>query len=163
MSNWVDTLIIQYEEGRKNLQRHHARLGDSKIDQLDKSQINSMISSMTYSIDWMKRGRRPGNLRGVDKRNAYQKRALVDVELMPSLNIQPKPRELSENEKRAIYELLINLSHRERQCYLLHYAEGWSMQQIADELTISKSSVQKFIERAKKKINNNKFCHTTVV
>ncbi|WP_117168861.1 sigma-70 family RNA polymerase sigma factor [Paraliobacillus sediminis] len=164
LENWADTLIIQYEEGRKELQRQHSELSDSKIDKLDKSQINGMVSSMTFSIDWMKKGRRPGNMRGIDKRSAYQKRALVDVDLIPSLDIQPKDRELSEEEKREIYNLLLDLSNRERQCYLLHFAQGYSMQQIAGELNIKKPSVQTFVDRAKKKINSRKSlsydCHT---
>ncbi|MDL4842821.1 sigma-70 family RNA polymerase sigma factor [Aquibacillus rhizosphaerae] len=163
MNNWSDTLIIQYEEGRKALQRKHSKLTDSYVDTSDKTQINSMVSSMTFSIDWMKRGRRPGNMRGIDKRSAYQKRALVDVDLIPSLEIQPKEKELSDDEKRVIYDLLIDLSNRERQCYLLYFAQGLSMQQIADELDIKKPSVQKFIDRAKKKINQKKLCHTSVI
>lgn len=161
--NWADTLIVQYEEGRKDLQRMSAKLTESDLDKLDKSHINSMISSMTFSIDWMKRGRRPGSMRGIDKSKAYQKAALVDVELMPSLDIEPKQRELSEQEKEIMRELLIELSVRERQCYLLHFAQGYSMQMIANELGISKASVQKFIDRAKKKINDKKSCHTFVI
>ena len=55
--------------------------------------------------------------------------------------------------------ILLCLSHRERQCYLLHMAEGWSLQEIADELKISKSTVQKYVERAKNKIS----CRTNVI
>lgn|SRR5690625_2631777 len=164
MENWADTLIIQYEEGRKELHRMKEALGDSDLDKLDRSQINSMISSMSYSIDWMKLGRRPGNMRGIDKRNAYQRRALVDIETLPSLEIEPEERILTEEEKKTLFDMLIDLSHRERQCYLLHFAQGMSMQEVANELGITKSSVQKFINRAKSKIERKKSlsyeCHT---
>lgn len=159
MDNWVDKLIIEYEEGRKDLYELKNRLGVSELDKLDRTQINSMINDMAYSIEWMKRGRRPGNLRGVDKRSAYQRRVLLDMDLFPSWDIEPEQRKLTEKEKKVVYEVLLLLSHRERQCYLLHMAQGWTMQEIADELKITKSSVQKYVERAKKKIS----CHTNSI
>ena len=160
---WVDRMIIEYEDGRKDLQRIKNNLGDSEVDKMDRAQVNGMINDMSFAIDWMKTGRRPGNLRGIDKRSVYQRRILVDMDLMPSLDIQPEPRELGEEEKQALYNMLIDLSHRERQCYLLHMAQGWSMQEIADELGIKKPSVQKFIERAKLKIKRKLSCHTNVI
>ena len=161
--NWVDSLTEQYEQGRRGLNHMKNELGDSLEDMQDKRQINSMINDMSFSIDWMKKGRRPGNLRGIDRRSAYQRRVLMDMDLFPSLDIEPEQRTLSESEKSAIREILIDLSHRERQCYLLHMAQGWSMQEIAEELNIKKSSVQKFIERAKNKIKMKVSCHTIVV
>ena len=157
--NWADRLIHEYEDGRKELRKMKNRLGDSELDRLDKTQINSMIDDMSYAIDWMKTGRRPGNLRGIDKRSAYQRRVLLDMDLFPSWDLEPKRKELTEEQKNAIVNILLCLSHRERQCYLLHMAEGWSLQEIADELNISKSTVQKYLERAKNKIS----CRTNVV
>jgi positive control factor len=160
---WADKLTNEYEQGRRELHTMKSHLGDSEFDKQDKSQINSMISEMTFALDWMKVGRRPGNMRGIDKRAAYQRRSLVDVELLPSLDIEPEPRELGESEKQALVNILVDLSHRERQCYLLHMAQGWSMQEIADELNIKKPSVQKFIDRAKNKIKRKLSCHTNVI
>ncbi|OAK70160.1 hypothetical protein ABB05_12945 [Lederbergia galactosidilytica] len=159
------------------LEDNNARLiGDKKLEELDiavkeqvelnnqdKSQINSMINDMSFAIDWMKTGRRPGNLRGIDRRSVYQRTALVDMDLMPSLDIVPEQRELENIEKQALMDMLIDLSHRERQCYLLHMAQGWSMQEIADELKIKKPTVQKFIERARNKIKRKLSCHTNVI
>ncbi|RWR06737.1 sigma-70 family RNA polymerase sigma factor [Siminovitchia fortis] len=160
---WIDKMIIEYEEGRKDLYKIKDRLGESQIDKMDRTQVNGMINDMSFAIDWMRTGRRPGNLRGIDRRSAYQRRILVDMDLMPSLDIQPEPRELGEDEKQALVNMLIDLSHRERQCYLLHMAQGWSMQEIADELGISKPSVQVFIKRAKNKIKRKLSCHTNVI
>ncbi len=160
---WVDRMIIEYEDGRRDLQRIKNNLGDSEIDKMDKTQVNGMINDMSFAIDWMRTGRRPGNLRGIDRRSVYQRTALVDMDLMPSLDIQPEPGELGEREKQALVNMLIDLSHRERQCYLLHMAQGWSMQEIANELNIKKPTVQKFIERAKNKIKRKLSCHTNVI
>ncbi|MCT1577962.1 LuxR C-terminal-related transcriptional regulator [Oceanobacillus kimchii] len=161
LENWADELLIEYEEGRKGLRTMADELNpdENPKDKEDKRQINSMITDMSYAMDWMRTGRRPGNLRGVDKRSAYQKRVLYDMELFPSLDIEPEERTLSEEEKKQLYDILIELSHRERQCYLLHMANGASMSEISNQLGITKSSVQTFIQRAKKKIS----CHPSVV
>ena len=163
LENWADKLLIEYEDGRKELTHIKNELGNTDLDRQDKSQINSMINDMSFSIDWMKLGRRPGNMRGIDKRSAYQRRALIDMDLFPSLDIEPDEKTLDESERRALMNILIDLSHRERQCYLLHMAQGWSMREIANELNIKKPTVQKFIERAKNKIKVKISCHTNVI
>jgi positive control factor len=161
--NWADKLILEYEEGRKSLKKMKDNLGDSELDRLDKTQINNMINDMSFAIEWMKIGRRPGNLRGIEKRSAYQRRVLIDMDLLPSLDIEPKQKPLSEEKKKLLFNLLLDLSHRERHCYLLHMANGWTLSEIARELKIGKSTVQKYIERAKKKIKNKISCRTNVV
>lgn len=161
IENWADQLLIEYKEGRKRLRTMADELNpdENSKDKEDKRQINSMIKDMSYAMDWMRTGRRPGNLRGIDKRSAYQKRVLLDMEMFPSLDIEPEERTLHEEEKRALHDILIELSHRERQCYLLHMANGHSMSQVSEILGIKKSSVQTFIQRAKKKIS----CHASVI
>lgn len=164
MNMWVDRLVSEYEAGRKELAKKKGKLNTEFIsDREDKKHINSMINDMSESIEWMKTGRRPGNLRGIDKRSAYQRRALIDMDLFPSLDIQPEEKEISEEQKCLLVNILVELSHRERQCYLLHMAQGYSMREVAEELKVSKASVQKFIERAKNKINRKLSCHTNVV
>lgn len=164
LDNWADRLLIEYEEGRKALYKMKEELNpDSVEDQEDKKLINSMINDMSFSIEWLKKGRRPGNLRGIDRRSAYQRRVLIDMDLLPSLDIQPEERTLSKSEREAIIDILIDLSHRERQCYLLHMANGWSMQEIAEELNVSKSAVQIYINRAKEKIKKKVSCYTSVI
>lgn len=173
MTNWADELIPEYKEGRKGLidmgralKLYNDRIaGDKEWDELDvdsraliemneqdKKQINSMVSDMSFSIDWMKKGRRPGNLRGVDRRSAYQRRALIDMDLMPSLDIQPQVKEISEEMKEILVNVLVDLSHRERQCYLLHMSQGWSLSEIAKELKVARGTVQQYVDRAKDKI-----------
>lgn len=155
IENWADELLMQYDDGRSELRKMGDELNmDDLKDKQDKKQINSMINDMSFSIDWMKTGRRPGNMRGIDKRSAYQRRALVDMDLFPSLDIQPKEKEIGEERKKILVNILVNLSHRERQCYLLHMAQGWSLAEIAGELRLSKRTVQQYVDRAKKKIKN---------
>lgn len=159
LENWADELILQYEQSRKGLYTMKRNLGNSELDKQDKSQINSMINTLQESIDWMSVGREPGKMRGIDKRAAYQRRVIADMDMFPSLDIVPEERELSDDEKRAIFNILAELSPRERQCFLLHTVYFLSFADISRELNVGKSTVQKYIERAKNKI----FCRTNVV
>ncbi|MGM8212622.1 sigma factor-like helix-turn-helix DNA-binding protein [Virgibacillus sp. W0430] len=159
---WADKLIGEYEQGRRDLRHMLSELGDSIEDKQDKKQINSMTRDMSYSIDWLKIGKEPGSLRGLDRRSIYQRRVLMDMDLFPSLEIEPK-QHVSEEQKQAIIDILVVLSVRERQCFILHNAYEMSMAHIGEELNISKSSVQTFINRANEKINKKILsydCHT---
>ncbi len=163
IENWADELLMQYEDGRSELRKMGDELNMEDLkDKQDKKQINSMINDMSFSIDWMKTGRRPGNMRGIDKRSAYQRRALVDMDLFPSLDIGTEEKVLSQDERKKIMDILMLLSHRERQCFLLHQAQGMSYAEIHRELNVSRSSVQKYVERAKKKVENA-LCHASVM
>jgi RNA polymerase sigma-70 factor (ECF subfamily) len=59
---------------------------------------------------------------------------------------------LSEEQKNQIINILVELSHRERQCYLMHMAYGMSLTEIAEELKLKKRTVQQYIDRAKDKV-----------
>lgn len=148
---WVDKMTIEYKNGVDLLKRYKFGLSDSPEDEEEKHVINGMISDMSYALEWMKRGRRPGNLRGIERRSVYQRTALVDMNLFPSLDIEPE-RTITESEKKRLYEILVNLSDRERQCYLMHMSYGMSYSEIAEALNIARPTVQTFVERAQRKI-----------
>lgn len=159
--NWVDSFIEEYTEGRKILKEKREALGNTELDKTDKTQINSMIEEMSVVIEWLKSGKDPYELRGKDKRSAYQKRALLNMDLFPSLDIIPasfnereNSRELTETEKEFIANVLAELSLRERQCYLLHYANRRSFEEIAIELGLRKATVQSYIIRAREKVKD---------
>jgi RNA polymerase sigma-70 factor (ECF subfamily) len=159
LENWADQLIIEYEQGRKGLGKMKSDLGDSEPDTLDKTQINSMIGTMSESIDWMKTGRQPDTFGGIDKRAAYQRKSIANMDLFQSLDILPAERDISEPEKQAIFNMMIDFSPRERQCFLMHNAYLMTYAEISKELGIGRSTVQKYVERAKNKIS----CRTDVV
>lgn len=158
MNNWTDTLIIQYKDGRKELGKMKNNLGESDIDKNDKSKINSMIGSMTHSIEWMEIGRDPDVIRGIDVNKAYQKKAFADMDIFPAA-LMPDERELNQDEKQAVMNIMMNLSARERQCLLMSKAYMMSYAEIGEELNLGRSTVQKYVERAKNKIS----CRANVV
>lgn len=156
MTNWADELIPEYKKGRAGLREMHRGLTDEGIDPLDKSQINSMVSSMSYSIEWMETGRQPGVFRGMDKQDAYRHKMYDDMDIIPDiteeLRKEREPLYLTGEQRETLIELFGKFSERERECYIMHVAERLSMQKIADRLGISKWTVRTYIDRAKEKV-----------
>lgn len=61
---------------------------------------------------------------------------------------------MTDHQKKALYDILIELSWRERYCWVFHTAYMYSFSEIAEVMKISRSSVQIYMERARKKISN---------
>lgn len=156
MNNWADELIPQYKEGRKELRIMKGELSNDDVYSLDQPKINSMIDSMGFSIEWMETGRQPGVFRGIDKRDAYRSKQYEDMDIIPDITEQLRkerePLYMDQEQRQALMQLFRNFSDRERQCYIMHVAEGLSMQKIADKLGLSKWTVRTYIDRAKEKV-----------
>lgn len=156
MTNWVDELIPQYKKGRRDLKEMSNNLSDNEIDRVDKTQINSMIDSMGFSIDWMETGRQPGVYRGADRRDVYRAKQYDDMDVIPDITEQlEKEREplyMSREQRIELLHLFRSFSDRERQCFIMYEAEQLSMQKIADKLGLSKWTVRTYIDRAKGKV-----------
>jgi positive control factor len=153
LKTWVDNIKEEYNLSKKVLEEYREKLDlDNPKDKEDDMIVGEMISDMKYALDWLNRGRRPGNRRGADKRSVYQRRALLDMDLFPSIDLRPNQVYLNNEQKSTLIETLITFSDRERQCYLLHMAQGWSLQEIADELNLKKRTVQQYVDRAKEKV-----------
>jgi len=158
LETWADHLLEEYEEGRKGLRNLKNNLNlnpKSEMDKLDHSHINSMIDSMTFSIDWMETGRQPGLYRGVDKRNAYRVKQYDEMDVIPDITeqMEREPLYMNDEQRRSLLLLFRTFSERERECYILYEAEQLSMQKIADKLGLKKRTVQQYIERAREKVS----------
>ena len=151
--NWVDKLIIEYEQGRKDLRKQHDELGDTKNDRADKKMINSMIADMSFVLEWMETGSEPDTFNGIDRRNVYQHALFDDMDIFQSVDIEPN-RGITEEEKVIIIKCLSKLSARERQCFVLYEALLWKQEEIAQELGIKRITVQTTLDRVRKKLKN---------
>ncbi len=152
MQTWVEQLIEEYAKGKYQLIKYRESLDMKNPANADEHRIVSgMISDMEYSLQWMRKGRRPYSRRGVDRRANYQRTALLDMELFPSLQLEEESI-IPKRERDMLIDILMELTYRERECYLLHMAQGCSMAEIADELNITKPTVQTHIIRAKRKV-----------
>lgn len=160
MLSWVDKMIPEYIEGRQDLKKWADQVDrDNPIEMNDLKQFNSMIDSMTYSLEWMTTGRQPNTYRGVDEKAVYQRRSYENIDLIPDIaeqlgenDVNKKHLFMSREEKVILADILSSFSLRERQCYILHVGQKKSMSEIAYELGVSKSMVQQSIRRAKNKI-----------
>lgn len=162
--SWADDLIAEYSEGRKQLKVMVKKLGDTEADKIDKTLINGMYEDMTFAIDWLKKGRQPGTYRGADKKAVYQIQYIEEMDLIPDITEQlAEEREelqLEEHQKEVLQQLLSELSGREKQCFILHVGGRKSMSEVAKMLGISKSSVQEYLNRTRKKVDSVVQSHT---
>lgn len=158
---WVKERLREYGKGKRTLEKYRAKLiGDNDPDRLtdgvqeEVDVVSGMIADMNYAMEWMRSGRRPHSRKGIDKHDAYSKAVLMDMELFPIV----KPEEeiaVSIEKKQQLAKILMTLSQRELQCYLLHMAQGMSLAEIGRELKITKRTVQFYIEKAKAKVDQN--------
>lgn len=158
--NWAHDLLIEYSKGKKELQRMKGQL--KKDDREVEKQINSMIDSMTFAINWMETGRNPDSQRGIDKKSIYHKQFFESIDVIPDItdqlyDIDSKQLYMTSEEKSILADIFTSWSLKERHCYIEHVVNNKSLQTIANDLNIGKSTVQKYIERAKNKVNNRVF------
>ncbi|MFD1350160.1 sigma-70 family RNA polymerase sigma factor [Oceanobacillus caeni] len=154
LENWADELLGEYKDGRRDLGRMKNDLEPELY--MDEKQINSMIDSMSFSIEWMETGRQPGLYRGADKRDAYRVKQYDEIEIIPDIaeQMEREPLYMSQEQRQALLKLFRNFSDRERQCYILYEAERLSMSKIALKLGLTKATVQSYINRARKKVED---------
>ncbi|WP_078379146.1 sigma-70 family RNA polymerase sigma factor [Sutcliffiella halmapala] len=158
MPNWADKLIQEYSDGKKDLKNLRNKLYNNNPEsETDRKLISDMIDDTEFVIQWLETGRQPGLMRGVDKRSIYQKRYLESMDILPDItdqldDINDRKLYIPQEQKKALISILSSFSLRERQCYILHVAQGMSMQEIADEFGLKKRTVQQYIERARKKV-----------
>jgi RNA polymerase sigma factor (sigma-70 family) len=142
--SWVEKLIKEYAGETKHLEKYRSSLDTRDSLAAEEAEtVSGMISDMRYALEWMRRGRRPGNRRGADIKDVYRQRELF-TELQPL--------KLTANAQRDLALSLLELSTRERTCFLLHMAHGLTYSEIGDRLNVSKASVQKFVSRARSKV-----------
>src|SRR5690606_14478724 len=76
----------------------------------------------------------------------------IEEELRAENDINKRHVFMTKEEKIILSEILCSFSQRERICYLLHVGHNKSYGEIANELGISRSTVQTHITRAKAKV-----------
>lgn len=157
MKVWADELLHEYGIHKKDLERRRDRLDRNDFhSKQDLTQINSMIESMNFSMEWLETGRQPGTFKGIDKKSIYQHQSFSNMDFIPDITEQleegPKQLYMTAEEKIILADIFASLTLRERQCYIFHFAKRMSFEEIAKELGVSKSRVQGAMSRAKTKI-----------
>ena len=170
LENWADKLLEEYDRSLSDLRAQQKitaaqdkRLRDSdepvfsKPLQDKKSILNSMENSMVFAMDWMEKGRNPDLQRGADKHAVYQRQFFESLDVIPDIaeqiyDINTKELHLTELEKKQLAKIFASWSRRERDCFIARTVEQKTFQQIADEIGVGRSTVQSYVERAKRKM-----------
>ncbi|WP_019123333.1 sigma-70 family RNA polymerase sigma factor [Brevibacillus massiliensis] len=121
----------------------------------DRRLVEEMIGSVDYVIEWLETGRQPGNRRGIERRAGYERERPMDPALMQvlfSYSAAGSPCPLDKQEAARLECVLSSLTERERECFVLTHGECFSLEEVAQLLGITKSSVQTYISRAQNKI-----------
>ncbi|MCU4770864.1 sigma-70 family RNA polymerase sigma factor [Bacillus toyonensis] len=154
----MQDLIKQYNTTLRQLReaQKDAKEEDIKI-------LTDMISDISYSLEWMKKARRPGNRRGVERLAAYQRERACDPLLMQRYfrsmddnlyewDSHQQEDVVGEWDKIRLEDALSLLTEREKEVYLMSRGYCLTYIEIASYLVISRSTVQTMIERAERKI-----------
>lgn len=128
----------------------------------DKKIVNSWISNLQYSIQWLSTGKRPGSRRGIERRSVYQKEILVDSTEIARV-IDSKQNSFLESvqdteEELKHFEQVTNcildvLTEKEQDIYKMHI-NGLAPFEIAKYMEMPYKTVYKTISRCKEKISN---------
>jgi RNA polymerase sigma factor (sigma-70 family) len=152
---WVDKLILEYADKRKQLAAYRDLLDRDDIQNREELRIvNGMISDLNFGMQWMRTGRCPSGYRGAESGDAYRYADLMeDMDLLQLMVPEEEPEaEIDPERKKILVHILLKMSVRERQCYLLHTAKGLSYTEIGDRMGINRFTVRTFIKRAKSKV-----------
>lgn len=170
LENWADKLLAEYDESLVALQETQKRVTnqDKRLQERDeplfhkplkskKEILNSMENSMVFAMDWMEKGRNPDLQRGADKHAVYQRQFFESLDVIPDIaeqiyDINTKELHLTELEKKQLAKIFASWSRRERDCFIARTVEQKTFQQIADEIGVGRSTVQSYVERAKRKM-----------
>lgn len=118
--------------------------------------ISGMISSTEYALFWIESGheRMQGEKRPITNLSKKKRTQLWgNIEHSNYLSLE-EPRELSSEELALIDHVMGALSQEERDAYMSIYGKGNSYAETAEYLGVARSTVQRYIERAKKKIDH---------
>lgn len=152
MKTWAEQIVTELNKDKKGLKSYRGELDEKKNpstgDLNDFELTDEMIADLNYALNHIRTGRVPGTRRGIGKRQVYKRTELAKQfpNLTPYVNIA------TDAEKQRVIDILMDLSLRERQCFILQVTQGLTQIEIAGRLKVSRTSVQKYIDRAKAKV-----------
>ncbi|MNW42925.1 positive control sigma-like factor [compost metagenome] len=120
--------------------------------------INSFVNNVLYVITWLSRGHAPNPRRAIHRRSREQREVLMDPLKMQSYANPAacgSPTTITDSERFRLDEAMHKLTEKERECYKMKYGQCFSENEIANTLMLSRSTVQKHVKRAEKKINDS--------
>lgn len=154
-------LIEEYKETRWECRKMAGRAEGKE----DKAQWNAMGNHADFVVRWLETGRQPGNVRGVERRAAYEREVLVDPTTF-NFDYYLDPEEADEvideadEETLDLFfdeifdEILDQLTEREREVWEMRKVGMMSQDEIAQIVGISRQRVSTLIKSAGRKIED---------
>lgn len=140
----IKELIREYRESLRKLRK-------SKAVPLYRS---SMISDTEWTIKYMETGRIPGTKWTVARWSRKDREVLFDPQVMARcFRIPDTTPEVSEGIRLMLENLLMCLSKRERDVFLLVIGQRFTHSQAAEFLGLSRDNVYNLLKRAEKKFS----------
>jgi positive control factor len=104
----------------------------------EKSIYSSIETDLVFAIEWMETGRKPGSMRGAERRAAYEKTILFDPQQVQiaATEIQEVDESILDQLNEQVDDTLWFLTKREREICMLHYGYDFSEDYISQILSI---------------------------
>ena len=129
----------------------------------DKEVLNSWISNLQYSIQWLSTGRRPGSTRAIERRSVYQKEILTDATEIAKIiedgqnyyheEVAVESEEEQEHFAQVTNSVLEVLTKNESDIFKMSI-NGLAPFEIAEYMQMPYKTVYKAIKRCESKISN---------
>ncbi len=123
----------------------------------DEPILGNVATGLRYSIEYMVMGKIPGNRRGITNLSYEQREVPWDPEnhqFVKMAALQKKPvSALSPAQQELLDDLLDILTPREKEAFELVRGQGYSYNETAQLMKITKASAQHFVIRAEKKLH----------
>lgn len=151
-------LIIQsYKSTLSNLRAKYKVMDP---EHPDKKTVSGMISSLEYSLYWLRHNRERPPVRDISNRS-YEQRTEYWADISEATQYHKNSKvliglddntQLNSSQMELIDRALNLLTEKEQQTFIDIYANGHTYQQVAELYGCSRSTVQSYINRSKKKI-----------
>lgn len=125
------------------------------------SLISNMITSTTYALDWLMKGKCPDNVTSIENYSYDQRTIEIDPQLLASIystddSLQHQVPETKPEDLFMVESALSTLSPKEREAFVLFEGYQHSIATVAEMMDVENSTVNTMLRRARHKIKANK-------
>lgn len=154
----MQDLITEYEAALIDVKRMRETANEK-----DHALLGGMESDLKYALEWMKTGKKPGPVRGIERQAGEYRELSFDPLLMQRYFRSTDSSEygwddhyqedtLGRYDKERLQFALGCLTDKQREIYMMVKGYCFSWQQAADQLGVSKSTIQSALEQSDRRI-----------
>ncbi|MFS4464719.1 sigma factor-like helix-turn-helix DNA-binding protein [Staphylococcus haemolyticus] len=154
----LDLLMSYLLTKNKVLKRIKDLMQHDVVDINELALNRQILNDINYVIEWIRGGHEPNNYNAIDKRQCYLVNPetiekMIDHSMYVKRGIDEYNDYIQDVNHKAYYALM-KLTKQELDVFLMHKCEKLSLNDIAELLNVSKSSVSSYLKRALNKINS---------